>query len=142
MKVIAGLKMGLVTLLLTCGAMVAAHAQKADDVLGIYYTPKKDGKIELFKVGNEYFGKFIWGEAGRKDTKNPAPALRTRALLGVVFLSNFTYNDGEYKGGEIYDPETGKTYTSKMWLKDGNLKVRGFVGISLLGRTEVFTRVQ
>ena len=109
MKVIAGLKMLVVTLLLICGAMVAAHAQNADDILGIYYTPKKDGKIELFKVGNEYFGKFIWGEAGRKDTKNPAPALRTRALLGVVFLSNFTNNSTESNHSLISSSLTSKT---------------------------------
>ena len=48
---------------------------------------------------------------------------------------------GEWKGGDIYDPESGKTYSSYMFLKDKNtLKVRGYVGISLFGRTEVWTR--
>ncbi len=117
------------------------QAQKADDIIGQYYTPKKDGKIQLYKVGNHYVGKLIWGKSNRKDFKNPNAALRSRDLIGMVFLTNFVYDDGEYKDGKIYDPQSGKTYSSKMWLSNGNLKVRGFVGVSLLGRTEVFTRI-
>lgn len=119
-----------------------ANAQKADDIIGQYYTPKKDGKIQIFKVGNHYEGKLIWGKSNRKDHKNPNAALRSRNLVGMVFLTNFVYDDGEYKDGKIYDPQSGKTYSSKMWLSRGDLKVRGFVGVSLLGRTEVFTRVR
>lgn len=117
------------------------QAQKADDIIGQYYTPKKDGKIQLFKVGNHYAGKLIWGKSNRKDYKNPNADLRSRDLVGMVFLTNFVYDDGEYKDGKIYDPQSGKTYSSKMWLSNGNLKVRGFLGVSLLGRTEVFTRI-
>ena len=48
------------------------------------------------------------------------------------------------KSGDIYDPESGKTYSSFfIHLKDKNtLKVRGYVGISLLGRTEIWTRTE
>jgi uncharacterized protein (DUF2147 family) len=48
----------------------------------------------------------------------------------------------EYQGGEILDPENGKTYRAKMKLEDGGktLHVRGFIGISLLGRTQVWIR--
>jgi uncharacterized protein (DUF2147 family) len=57
-------------------------------------------------------------------------------------LKDFKFDgNDEWKGGDIYDPESGKTYRSYMYLKDSNtLKVRGYVGISLLGRTETWTR--
>jgi uncharacterized protein (DUF2147 family) len=45
--------------------------------------------------------------------------------------------------GTIYDPGNGKKYKCKIWLrKDGNLKVRGFVGVSLIGRNEIWTPVK
>jgi uncharacterized protein (DUF2147 family) len=60
-----------------------------------------------------------------------------------VILTAFKFDgDGEWKGGDIYDPESGKTYSSYMYLKDRNtLKVRGYVGVSLFGRTETWTRI-
>jgi uncharacterized protein (DUF2147 family) len=59
-------------------------------------------------------------------------------------VSNFTFNGEKmWAGGKIYDPENGKTYSCKMVL-DGEqyLKVRGYIGISLLGRTEIWTRAE
>lgn len=57
-------------------------------------------------------------------------------------LTAFKFNgDDEWKGSDIYDPESGKTYSSDMYLKDKNtLKVRGYVGISMFGRTETWLR--
>jgi uncharacterized protein (DUF2147 family) len=57
-------------------------------------------------------------------------------------LTAFKFDgDDEWIGGDIYAPESGKTYSSYMYLKDINtLKVRGYVGISLFGRTETWTR--
>lgn len=116
--------------------------KKPDAVLGHYWSPKKDGKIEIFKSGNKYMGKFTWGKNPRKDTNNPDPARRDQPLTGMVFLKDFVYDNGTYTGGTIYDPNNGKTYQCKMWLQNGDLKVRGFIGISLLGRTELFERVR
>ena len=57
-------------------------------------------------------------------------------------LKNFEYKgDGVWEDGKIYDPENGKTYSCKMTLRDSeHLDVRGFIGFSLLGRTENWTR--
>ena len=112
------------------------------DIIGTYWTPKKDGKIEVFMKGNLYFGKFIWLSAPRKDLKNPSKTLRGRDVVGLEFLTGFKYADGVYKDGEIYDPENGKTYSCKMVLEQNKLRVRGYVGISLLGRTETFERTK
>lgn len=114
---------------------------EAYKILGQYWSPKKDGKIEVYKIENKFFGKFIWGKNPRKDSKNPTVNLQNRDIVGMTFLSDFIYVKNEYTDGKIYDPESGKTYNCKMWLSNGNLKVRGFVGFSLFGRTETFEKI-
>ncbi|MBO0936625.1 DUF2147 domain-containing protein [Fibrella sp. HMF5335] len=131
----------LLIILLSASSQLVVAQAAADKILGHYLSPKKDGKIEVYKVGEMYFGKVVSGNNPRKDVNNPNPALRTRDLLGMVFLTNFVYKNNEYSDGEIYDPENGKTYSCKMWLDKGNLKVRGYIGLSIIGRTETFTKV-
>lgn len=121
---------------------IKVSAQTADKIIGKYWSPKKDGKVEIYKVGDKYFGRIIWGNKPNKDTKNPKPELRSRDVIGMVFLSDFKYKDEQYQDGEIYDPTSGKTYSCNMWLQNQNLKVRGYLGISLLGRTETFERIK
>ncbi len=113
-----------------------------NEITGFYWSPKKDAKIEIYLKGQQYFGKFISAATARKDIKNPAKDLQGRSIIGLEFLTSFVYDDGMYNGGEIYDPETGKTYSCKMSLDGNKLKVRGYVGISLFGRTEYFERVK
>ncbi len=116
----------------------------ADRVIGTYWSPDKDGRIVVYEKDGKYFGKSIWGTKPGKDVKNPNPALRQREVIGMEFLTNFEFNpnQNEYQQGKIYDPRSGKTYDCKMWLgKDGNLRVRGYLGFSLLGMTVVFERI-
>jgi uncharacterized protein (DUF2147 family) len=77
-----------------------------------------------------------------KDDLNPDPALRDRLLLGLTIMDGFTYaGDGKWKSGRIYDPNSGKTYKCRLTLVDENtLELRGYIGFSLLGRTETWTR--
>ena len=65
-----------------------------------------------------------------------------KKLVGKVILRDLQHDEGaDYKGGKIYDPESGKTYSCKATRQaDGNLKVRGFIGASLFGRTTLWTR--
>ncbi len=75
--------------------------------------------------------------AARRDDNNPNESLRGRPLQNLELLSDYTFNGKRWEG-KLYDPESGNTYSSRMELdRDGNLKMRGFIGISLLGRTEV-----
>ena len=104
----------------------------ADKIIGVYWSPKKDVKIEIYKKGDRYFGKSIWTATKRKDLKNPNASLRERDLLGTELFTNFIYKDGTYEDGKIYDSESGKTYDCKMSFKGESLKVRGYIGISLL----------
>jgi len=77
-----------------------------------------------------------------RDDLNPDPALRDRLLLGLIIMDGLTYaGEGKWKNGRIYDPNSGKTYKCKLSLVDENtLELRGYIGISLLGRTETWTR--
>lgn len=65
-------------------------------------------------------------------------------IIGMTIVKGLKEKDGVYEGGEILDPENGKTYKCKMKLDDtGNkLEVRGFIGISLFGRSQIWTRVE
>ncbi|MES1197895.1 MAG: DUF2147 domain-containing protein [Chitinophagaceae bacterium] len=122
------------------------HAQTtqdpADKITGLYWSPKKDAKIEIYLKGGHYFGRSVWVATPRKDIKNPKESLRMRDVLGIELLTNFSYDDGTYTNGEVYDPESGKTYNCKMSLNGNKLRVRGYIGISLFGRTEIFERIK
>lgn len=114
----------------------------SDKIAGLYWSPKKDAKIEMYKKGNHYFGKTVWAAIPKKDIENPDKHLRQRDLLGLNLLTNFLYDNGNYTNGEVYDPANGKTYSCKISLVGNNLKVRGYIGISLFGRTEIFERIK
>ena len=75
------------------------------------------------------------------DSKNPDKNKQNQKIIGLVILQNFKFDDDEWNDGKIYDPESGKTYSCNLSLNGNNtLKVRGYIGISLLGRTETWTR--
>src|SRR6188768_1709318 len=145
MKILATSILAFVTVL-----VLPAYSQnKADDIIGVWLTGGKEpAKIQIYRSGEKFYGKIIWlknpTENGkqRMDANNPDETKRDNPVMGTVILSGFRFDgDEEWKGGDIYDPESGKTYTSYMYLKDTNtLKVRGYVGISLFGRTETWTR--
>jgi len=78
-----------------------------------------------------------------RDRHNPDPTLRRRRVVGLEVLRGLRPRpDGTWASGSIYDPGTGNTYTCQVAL-DGTdrLRLRGYVGIPLLGRTETWIRV-
>ena len=140
----------MVTLMLIVSSAIA-QTTGSDKVLGLWLSEKKDAKIEIFKSGDKYSGKLIWGtemyeadgKTSLKDTKNPDVALLTRTRLNLVIISGLIYDDGTYNDGHLYDARSGRTYSLKMKLKaDNNLEMRGYYGISLFGQTMEWTRVK
>ncbi|MDX1937390.1 MAG: DUF2147 domain-containing protein [Flavihumibacter sp.] len=116
-----------------------------DAIIGEWLTQSKDGKILIYKQGTKYFGKIIGGNSeGRKDTNNPDEKLRNQPLIGKVILNNFVFDGkSKWEDGTIYDPNNGKTYSCVIKLKNNNeMEVRGYVGISLFGRTDMWTRIK
>lgn len=125
--------------LVFCNSLMA---QK--DFIGKWLSPSKKGIVETYIQDNKLFGKLVWVKTERKDIYNKDEALRNREVKGLIMLNDFTWENPQWVNGKIYDPEGGSTYSSKMWLSDDkqSLNVRGYIGFSLLGRTEKFTKVQ
>lgn len=130
----------------------SAFAQHPEDVTGIWLNQSGEGKIKVFKVNDLLFGNLIWlknpnQENGKPkiDSKNPDPSKTNRKLQGLLILTGFHWDTQHqhWNDGEIYDPKSGKTYKCSLTLKNKDeLHIRGYIGISLIGRTEVWTRVQ
>ncbi|HNY02600.1 MAG TPA: DUF2147 domain-containing protein [Bacteroidales bacterium] len=139
-------------ILLAAGSALTASAQghKADDILGTWLNQEATGKVTLFKEGGKYFGKLVWlrepldkvtGKP-RTDKENPDEKLKSTPLIGIVNMKNFTF-DGkeEWSGGTIYDPKNGKTFKCYIQFESPNkLKIRGYIGVSVLGRNTYWTR--
>ncbi len=131
-----------------------AQDVKADDILGLWLNEDEDAHINIYKEGDKYFGKIVWikipldPETGKPklDKHNPDPALQSRPSMGLKLLSDFVFDDDEWEDGEIYDPKSGKTYSCYMEFPDeddlNRLKIRGFIGVSLLGKTTYWTKVK
>ena len=118
-----------------------------DAILGIWFNEEKDAKIKVYKENGKFYGKIVWHKTGDDispyDENNPDPELQKRKKLGLVILNDFEADDGKWEDGTIYDPKSGKTYSCVIKLqKDGSLHVRGYIGISLIGRTTIWTKAE
>ena len=131
-------------ILVLCTVMAFAQTNDADRILGTYLSENKTGKVEVTKQNGKYIGPLVWTSIeGAKHEKNPDAALKTRTLKGTVILKDMTYDNGIWKNGTIYDPESGNTYKATIKLKsDGNLTLRGYIGVPALGRNSVWTRTK
>ena len=135
-------------------AAPVARAEDAAAVTGTWVTPEGRSRIAITESDGKYCGKIVWlkeynysedeEDAGqpRRDKNNPDPAKRDRPIFGLPLLNGFEYaGDGVWRNGTIYNPENGKTYKCKLTLTGKNtLHARGYVGISILGRTSVWKR--
>jgi uncharacterized protein (DUF2147 family) len=142
-------------LILTVAAPLFAFIG-TNDIVGTWFNQDKDAKIEISKCGGNYCGKIVWLKdpvysAGSKlgtpgtpklDDKNPDAAHRKNPLMGLEIIKGFQYTGGNvWKNGTIYDPDSGKTYSAKATLvSSSELDLRGFIGVSMFGRTEKWTR--
>jgi uncharacterized protein (DUF2147 family) len=121
-----------------------ADDDKQSRILGNWLTESKDGIIQIsVTAGGTYEGRIVGGNhPGRVDEKNPDPALRSKPLRGGIILRGLHYDgDGKWSGGAIYEPDSGRTYKCLVELISADsLKVRGFIGFSLLGKSQTWTR--
>ena len=132
------------------GIAVMAQTHKAEDILGTWLNQEATGKIELYKENGKICGKLVWLREPndkitglpRTDKENPDDKLKSTPLIGLKNMNDFTF-DGkeEWSGGTIYDPKNGKTYKCYIRFETPTkLKVRGYVGISLIGRNTYWTK--
>ena len=115
-------------------------------ILGNWLTEPRDGIIQMsLAPGGNYEGRIVGGAyPGRRDEKNPDVNQRAKMLRGQIILRALHYDgDGKWSGGTIYEPDSGRTYKCSVELTaPDSLKVRGFIGISLLGKSQTWTRYQ
>lgn len=121
-------------------------------ITGIWYNQEKTSKIKVIKMNHKYFGKIVWlkvthdAKTGkpRTDIENPDASRRNEPLMNLTVLRRLNWDRGaDYSDGLIYDPKNGKEYSCKAHLQDKNhMELRGYIGISLLGRTAVWDRAE
>lgn len=135
---------GAFTFLCMAALAVLGADAKQSQILGNWLTEHKDGVIQIsLAADSTYEGRIVGGShPGRLDEKNPDPALRGKSLRGQVILRNLHYDgDGKWSGATIYEPDSGRTYRCLVELiAPDSLKVRGFIGFSMLGKSQTWTR--
>ncbi|HEV2551184.1 MAG TPA: DUF2147 domain-containing protein [Stellaceae bacterium] len=139
---------GLAALAIAAPLAFVPAAARAGDIAGLWLVEAKDAVIDIAPCGERLCGAVVWLKEPRPngqvrlDDKNPDPALRARPVCGLRLLYDFKASgENEWEDGHIYSADEGATYAAKMALLDANtLKVRGFVGISLFGKSQVWTR--
>lgn len=125
--------------------LISLAQNKAGDIIGNYMVPSKDGAIQIYETNGKYYGKIVLNKDPNKlDINNPDKEKQKRKVLGLNILNDFKFDgDDTWENGTIYDPKNGKTYSCKITRNEnGDLNIRGFIGFSLLGRTETFTKLK
>lgn len=125
-------------------------SQNKDQIIGKWLNASGEAHIQIYSSSGKYFGKIAWLKLPnnpdgkpRLDKNNPNASLNQNPILGLLILKDFLFSDNIWEGGSIYDPKTGKTYSCKISPQGPDkINVRGFVGFSMLGRTESWTRVK
>jgi len=142
-------RISLILFVFVFSAFQSLKAQSADDVLGLWLTDDGKARIEIYKEAGKYHGKIVWlkepnnaNGTPKLDKENPDKDLQKRPIVGLNLVKGFTFDDGVWEDGEIYDPESGKTYSCRMKLKGDKLDVRGYIGMAMFGRTVVWSRVK
>jgi uncharacterized protein (DUF2147 family) len=105
-------------------------------------TGKVNGEVEIVEERGEFLGSLVAGaKPGALDgqtCKKCSGERRDKPMAGLIILSGIHRQGQEWGGGEILDPDTGKVYRIKLKLTESGTKllVRGYVGVSMLGRTQ------
>lgn len=132
-------------------AIVAKDDGKA--IVGQWETEGGRSHVAIAEKDDAFHGAIVWlkepaypegdpeaGEA-KRDRNNPDTEAQHQPLIGLRLIEGFTHDGGNtWSGGTIYDPESGNTYKCKITLDGDKLYVRGYIGISMFGRTTIWTR--
>lgn len=139
------IKKSFLFILISFLSFISNAQTQANSIVGKYMVPSKDGAIQISENNGKYYGKIILNkDASKLDVNNPDAEKQKRKVLGLNILNNFTFDgDDTWENGTIYDPKNGKTYSCKITQNaNGDLNIRGFIGFSLLGRSELFTKIK
>ena len=128
------------SLLVAAALLVAVPAVAADSLIGNWNTiDEKTGQVrstvEVYDQGGKIFAK-ITGLTDPNDAQGKPKTCtackggdKDKPVVGLVIVKDLSASGSRYKGGTILDPEDGKVYKAELWLEDGKLKVRGYLGM-------------
>ena len=142
----------IIFLLLLClgSGFLTAQAQK-DKIEGLWYNAEQTAKIKIYKATDgKFWGKIVWLKEPtrdgkpRTDEKNSDEKARNTPLMNLPVLRHFEIRDEDtYDEGTIYDPKNGKTYDCVITYRSAaELGIRGYVGITMIGRTTTWKRAE
>jgi uncharacterized protein (DUF2147 family) len=137
-------------ILLTTTSSFITLPDNADAIVGVWKTGEGNAMVRIYKNGEKYQGKVVWlkepidPETGKPklDKNQSDETAKKRPVLGLINIWGFLPKENNvWDEGNIYDPKNGNTYSSTMKLINTNtLEVRGYIGVSLIGRTDTWTR--
>ncbi len=117
-----------------------------DSIIGKWYVEDKTAIFDFYRTGNEYRARLIpLAKPDMLDTNNSVDSLKGRKLSGATLIYGLVYDakKNRWDGGRVYNPENGKTYFCHCTLaaEGAQLLFRGYLGVSILGQTQTWTRV-
>ncbi len=129
------------------GLFAVSPPASAADITGIWATGSEGGRVEIYRCGSALCGMVVdaarlRGNPDLRDVRNSDPKLRQRRIKGLVVLKDFTGGPAEWKGGPVYDPETGDG-APRGYLKllaNGKLELKGCV--AFICRTKIWTKTR
>lgn len=112
-------------------------------------TKQEKSIVEIYEANGKLYGRILRllqekdGGVGKLCTECPGED-KNKPMLGLVIIRDLVRKGDEYTGGTILDPKKGKIYNCKIRVIEGGnkLEVRGFIGFSLIGRTQIWHRVR
>ena len=119
----------------------------AGDPTGLWQTPTNGGQVRISRCGQALCGVLVTSERLRsnpdiRDAENSNRSLRTRSMRNLPLLNGFTGGPAEWRGGTVYNPEDGRTYSGTITMQgDNTLRLRGCV-IAPLCKTQTWTRAR
>lgn len=123
----------------------------AQDIVGKWKTiddetGKAKSVVEIYKGGdNKYYGKIIKLFVEPGEDENPkctecSGNKKNQPVIGMIIISGMEKDDDEWEDGTILDPANGNVYDCEMEIENGKLEVRGYIGFSFIGRTQVWEK--
>ncbi|MGD0829489.1 MAG: DUF2147 domain-containing protein [Terracidiphilus sp.] len=148
-SMLGGAAMAFFALVCVVGSSAQELSAKLRNAVGHWQIVNSDGsqggQVETYLRNGMLFGRVTKVRPGRtpQDLCDKCSGeFKNQPILGMVFLQNFHPEGDDWIGGAVVDPDNGKTYNGKIWAEGtSGLHLRGFIGISLLGRTENWVRI-
>jgi uncharacterized protein (DUF2147 family) len=127
-------------IVMVSGGLAALGATAAEGPVGQWKTvDEKSGAVrsvvEIYDQGGRLFGKIV--SLAKPTDEQGKPKICSRCtgpdkdkpIVGLVIIKDLSPSGDRWKGGTIMDPDDGKVYKAELWTEDGELKVRGYLGV-------------